>query len=129
MLVPTRKAGRHSMGVRPQRMKKDQIKKNLHSRVKLRPIAKSFLNGVEREQFDDDWIIENVPDEGVVINNPRMGYSYTLGVDHIHSYTSDPNRNYDGFKHGILVLNVQLSIDLNTRTISIEPTERPGRPV
>jgi len=110
-------------------MKKDQIKKNLYSRVKLRPIAKSFLNGVGREQFDDDWIIENVSDEGVVINNPRMGYIYTLGFDHIHSYTSDPDRNYDGFKHGILVLNVQLSIDLNTWTISIEPTERPGKSV
>jgi hypothetical protein len=110
-------------------MNKDQIKKNLFSRVKLRPIAKRFLNDVELEQFDDNWIIEKVPDEGVVINNAQRGYSFTLGFDHIHNYTSDPNRNYDGLKHGILVLNVQLLININTWMISIEPTERPGRPV
>ena len=110
-------------------MKKDQIKKNLYSRVKLRPIAKRLLKGVELEPSDNDWIIERVPDEGVVINNPQRGYGYLLGFDQIHNYTSDPNRNYDGLKHGILVLSVQLFIDLSTWTISIEPTERPGRPV
>jgi hypothetical protein len=110
-------------------MKKDQIKKNLNSRVKLRPIAKRLSNDVEIGQFDDDWIIDKVSDEGVEINDTRSGYRVILGFDHIHNYTSDPNRDYDGFKHGILVLTVQLIINIDTWKVSIEPTERPGRSV
>ena len=110
-------------------MKKDQIKKDLCSRVRLRPIAKRFSNDVEIGRFDNDWIIDKVSDEGVEINDTRSGYRVILGFDHIHDYKSDPNRNYDGLKHGILVLNVQLCININTWKVSIEPTERPGRPV
>lgn len=108
-------------------MKKDQIKKNLYHRVKLRPITKRFSNDVEIGRFDDDRIIDNIPDEGVEISDTRSGYRFTLGFDHIHSYLSDPNRNYDGLKHGVLVLNVQLCIDIDRRKVSIEPTERPGK--
>jgi hypothetical protein len=109
-------------------MKKDQINKDLYSRVRLRPIAKRFSNDVEIGRYDDDWIIDKVSEGGVEINDTRSGYRFILGFDHIHSYISDPNRNYDGLKHGILVLKVQLFININTWKVSIEPTERPGVP-
>jgi hypothetical protein len=108
-------------------MKKDQIKKNLYYRVKLRPITKRFNNDTEIERFDDDWVIESILDEGVRIKNTRSDYTTILGYDHIHSYMSDPNRNYDELKHGVLVLNVQLCIDISRRKVSFEPTERPGK--
>ena len=91
--------------------------------------VKLVSNEVELEQFGNDWIIDKISDEGLEINDTWSGYRVILGFDHIHNYTSDPNRNYDGLRHGILVLNVQLSINVNTWKVSIEPTERPGKSV
>jgi hypothetical protein len=42
-----------------------------------------------------------------------------LGLDHIHSYVSDPMRDFDGQKHGFLQLNVQ--VFLTERGPRIEP--------
>jgi hypothetical protein len=30
----------------------------------------------------------------------------TLGADHIHNFTSNPDRSHNGIKHGFLTLNV-----------------------
>ncbi len=108
-------------------MNKDQIKKNIGHRVRLRPITKHFDGGVEIGEIDDDWIIENVNNEGVQIKNMRTDQTTTLGFDQIYSYTSDPNRNYGELKHGFLTLHGQLCI--HGWKVSFEPTERPGKPI
>jgi hypothetical protein len=107
-------------------MKKDQIKKNLNHRVKLRPVARRFDGNGKLDQLDDDWIIESCTDEGVRIKNIRTDHTTMLGFDQIHSYMSDPNRNYGGIKHGFLTLHGQLHI--HGWKVSFEPTERPERP-
>jgi hypothetical protein len=40
----------------------------------------------------------------------RYHHEPLLGLDQIRSYTSDPQRDTDGFKHGFLSLHVQLTI-------------------
>jgi hypothetical protein len=108
-------------------MNKDQIKKNLYHRVRLRPTTKRVNRGVTTEELDDDWIIENITDEGIQIRNTRTDHTATLGFDQIHSYISDPNRNYGGLKYGFLILHGQLCIQGSK--VLFEPTERPGKPM
>ena len=92
-------------------MNKDKLRQNIYYRVRLRPIPKRFKGSVELDPIDDEWIIEQVTDAGVTIKNMRTDHSKLLGFDHIHHYTSDPSRDFDGFKHGFLTLTVQLSLD------------------
>jgi hypothetical protein len=108
-------------------MNKDQIRKNLYHRVRLRPVTRHFNRGVTTEELDDDWIIEKVNDVGVQIKNTRTDHITTLGFDQIHSYMSDPNRNHGGLKCGFLILHGQLLFQ-GSRVL-FEPTERPGKPI
>lgn len=108
-------------------MNLDQLKKNVNQRVQLRPIARRFdEDGRELEQLDDDWIMAAVTDDGVRILNPRTGHATTLGRDHVHHYTSNPDRSQTGIKHGFLTLNVQIS--LCGTNLTIEPNAAPGQP-
>jgi len=91
-------------------MNKDMLRKNLYARVRLRPIARRFNRTAELEQIDDDWIIRQVLDAGIRIENLRSYHTTILGYDHIHQYTSDPNRDSGGLKYGFLSLNVQILI-------------------
>lgn len=100
-------------------MNKDKLRKNINHRVRIRPIARRFNGKVELEQIDDEWTIYEVTADGVIIRNRRIGHTKLLGFDHIHQYTSDPDRYSDGFKCGFLTLTVQLNIDRNK--IWIEP--------
>ena len=98
-----------------------QLKKNINQRVQLRPIARRFdEDGRELEQIDDDWIIQEVSDDGVKVSNLRTSHFTTLGRDHIHHFTSNPDRSVSGIKHGFLILNVQVL--LRGSALSIEPT-------
>lgn len=92
-------------------MNKDKLRKSIYHRVRLRPMAKQYSGSLNWIDRDDDWSIEQVTDEGVRIGNLRTGHSKLLGFDHIHHYVSDPGRNFDGFKHGFLILTVQLYLD------------------
>ena len=106
-------------------MKKDQIKKNLYYHVRLRPATRHFDSNGRFNELDDDWIIESCSDEGVRIRNTRTDHTTMLGFDQIHSYMSDPNRDYGEIKHGVLILNIQLHV--RGWKVSFEPTERPGK--
>jgi len=106
----------------------DQMKRNLHARVQLRPIAHRLDEyGRKLPAVDDEWLIEEVSGNGVRIRNSRTLHSTTLGKDHIHEYLSNPERSHAGIKHGFLTLKVQINIDPNA--LSIAPTLRPGEPV
>ena len=90
-------------------MNKDQIKKNLWYRVRLRPKARSVLRFKDIPQRDDVWSVTNVKKNGVVeISNISTGHVASIGSDHIHHFDSDPMSETDGYKHGFLNLTVQV---------------------
>src|SRR5437763_13327880 len=99
-------------------MNKDQIKKSLGHRVRIRPIAERSDGTKALPLMDDDWIISRV-DDHVELSNIRTGHFAILGFDHIHSYFSDPGRNHAGIKYGFLQLRVQLL--LRGKQLEIEP--------
>jgi hypothetical protein len=105
-------------------MNKSALKKNEWSTAKIRPIAKRFYgeNGPQLPPVDDDWLIQNVDDDGVRISNPHTGHWTILGFDQIHHRTTDPTR---GPGYGSLTLNIQLCIGGNS--LWSEPAIRPGQ--
>jgi hypothetical protein len=90
-------------------MNLDQLKRNVGYRMKLVPAA-CHLNehGDVVPPADEDWIVQAVTDELVEIASVQSSYVYRLGKDHIRNFTTDPNRDGDGLKHGFLTLHVQL---------------------
>jgi len=60
--------------------------------------------------MDDDWLIQEVTDAYVSLQNLRTQHMTMLGLDHTHSFTSDPQRDIGGLKHGFLALHVQLTV-------------------
>jgi len=100
-------------------MNKDKLRKNLNAWVQLRPVARRFDAATELEKIDDDWRIEEANNSGVKIKNIRTGHATVLGYDHIHHFTSNPDKEFDGLKHGFLSLNVQIFI--NASELRIEP--------
>lgn len=106
----------------------DQMKKNVGCRVQLEPVAcRLDQNGRELPGIDDEWIVEEVSAAGVRIYNPRTMHVTTLGKDHIHHFTSNPDRSEGGIVHGFLTLNVQ--VFLKGSKLWVRPNARPGEPV
>jgi hypothetical protein len=106
-----------------------QIKKSLGQRVQLVPIA-CRLDSLGRElpHINDTWLISEVAEEGVRIENPRTGHFTVLGKDHIHHFTTNPDASrVAGVPHGFLTLLVQLY--LQGPKLWITPTPRPGESV
>ena len=81
----------------------------------------------ELPREDDDWIIEEVSASGLRMMNTRTQHQITLGADHIHHFTSNPNRSHGGIQYGFLTLNVQVTIGRNG--CSVRPNSRPGESV
>jgi hypothetical protein len=94
--------------IRP--MNKDQLKKQLHSRVRLSPRALRRNESGALFPFDDEWSVEEITDSCMKIRNTSVENTATLGLDQIRSFTSDPQRNTDGFEHGFLSLHVQITV-------------------
>jgi hypothetical protein len=110
-------------------VKYEQMKKNVGCWVQLVPSAcRLDEQGRKLPSIDDDWIIFRVSEEGVEIQNTRTGHTPTLGYDHIHNFTSNPNHSQPaGVRYGFLTLNVQLFLHRNK--VVIRPNARPGEPV
>jgi hypothetical protein len=93
-------------------MNRNGLKKMVGHRVRLRPRSVRF-DGTGRHLLsrDDVWIVAAVHQKGVEIHriNPPT-FVYTMGFDHIYAYSTDPNRETDGLRHGILRLNGRLMI-------------------
>lgn len=103
------------------------MKKNVGYRVQLIPIGcRLDENGRELPPEDEDWIIQAASDVGISISNNR-GHSTSLGKDHIHHFTSNPDRSRAGISYGFLTLNVQ--IFMQGRRLWVRPNLRPGEPV
>lgn len=107
-------------------MQRKGLEKCIGQRVRLRPVARRFDGDVELPKLDDDWIIQRVSKEGAHLLNTRTGHCPTLGVDHIYTYSTDPDRSRGNELHGVLRLLVQLVLRGNE--VLTEPTARPGEP-
>jgi hypothetical protein len=106
-------------------MNKEQLRKNVGHRVRLRPIAHRLdPRGFPLVQIDDEWRIESVADDGVRLFLPRTGHGRLLAFDNVCEYTTD--RVERGIHYAFLTLKVQLSIQGND--VNVTPT-RPGVPV
>lgn len=106
----------------------DQMKKNVGSRVQLVPTAcRLDEHGRQLPVKDDEWIISDVSNDGVRISNTRTSHTTTLGRDHIHHYTSNPDGSQSGIRRGFLTLNVQLF--MQGRDLQVRPNARPGEAV
>ena len=106
----------------------EQMKKNVGCRVQLEPKAcRLDEDGRELQPVDDDWIIDEVSTAGVRVSNIRTGHVTTLGKDHVHHFTSNPDRSQIGTSYGFLTLNVQVFLQGNK--LWVRPNARPGEPV
>lgn len=106
----------------------DAMKKNVGYRVQLQPVAQRLdAQDIVLQPIDDDWIIQSVGTDIVEISNIRTGHRTNLGKDHIHNFTSNPDRCTGGLKYGFLTLRVQISMQGDA--LRIRPTLRPGEPL
>jgi hypothetical protein len=81
--------------------------------VRISPTAKRFAGGKGSPalpSMDDDWIVERITDEGLVVVNARTRHRDLLGFDHIHGFTADSPR---GSHYGFLTLTVQVNFGGN----------------
>lgn len=83
---------------------------SLGARVRLWPVPRRMrTDGLELPRKNDDWIVEQVDPRGVVrLRNVRTDHVALLGNDRIHHFDHEPHRDWDGLKHGLLVLHTQL---------------------
>ena len=92
-------------------MNKTKLEQCLGQRVRLRPIPlRRTTDGTWLPPIDDDWIVTEVSPNGVRLSNIRTDHAPILGFDHVHHYSTDPARDWDGLKHGVLDLNAQLTL-------------------
>jgi hypothetical protein len=92
-------------------MNKVKLEQCLWQRIRLRPIAwRRTPDGHWLPPLDDEWIPTELSERGLRIRNVRTQHAPLVGLDHIHHYVSDPEREWDGLRHGFLDLNVQLTL-------------------
>ena len=93
-------------------MNLQQLKKSVGHKVQLQPIARVMDgSGHELQAPDDDWLIEDVRNDYVQLRNLRTADVVKLGKDHIHHYSSNPQRSTGEAKYGSLILNVQIVLE------------------
>jgi hypothetical protein len=110
-------------------MNLDQLKKNVGFRVQLEPMPIRLDNiGQELPPQNDDWLVQEVAATEIRISNIYTGHAVTLGNDHVHHFTSNPDRSRDGgLQYGFLSLHVQIYLQLNN--LFMRPCSRPGERV
>lgn len=96
-------------------MNASQLKKNLHSRVRLRPLPRRLDNrtGSWLQPLDDEWLIREITSTGVRLHNIRTDHDFTLGADNIREYRTPD----------FLLLRCQLT--LHGPAILVEPIVGP----
>jgi len=106
----------------------DQLKKALGYRIQLEPIA-CVLDEYGRElpTVNHEWIVQDVSSAGVRISNIQTSHATTLGADHIHHFTSNPDRSMGELKYGFFVLHVQVFLQGNN--LLVRPNLRLGERV
>jgi len=110
--------------VQGSQMNLEQLKKNVGHRVQLSPVAcRLDTYGLPLPEVSEDWLIETVTDEQICLSK-TTGHVLILGKDHVHHYTTDPQRSLGPIKYGFLTLLVQPFICGDN--VWVKPTVRPG---
>ena len=96
-------------------MNKQKLRDSLHYRVRLSPVARGKIpNGPWLPIVDRDWLVQSVDPAGIVhFSNTSSGHVAVLGHDRIHHFEYEPDRDWDGNKHGMYILHTQLVIHGN----------------
>jgi hypothetical protein len=89
---------------------KAQLKGDKQQRVRIVPPARRTDSSAILQTCDDEWIIWEVTDKHIDIQHINTSLTPRLGLDQVHSYTSDPQRNTYNYNYGILKLHVQLTL-------------------
>jgi hypothetical protein len=109
-------------------MNLEHLKKNVWQRVQLLPIAREIDElGRQRPLIDDDWIVQVVLSDRLELFNVRSRHVAKLGADHVHHFTSNPQRSAAQGNGGFLTLNVQIFMQGNR--LWVRPNSRPGEAV
>jgi hypothetical protein len=104
-------------------MNKAGLKKSIGYRVQIRPPA---LDSQGRS-VDADWIIQDVTDEYLSLQMTGYGYLAKLGLDHVYSFLSNPQRDTDQIRFGFLQLLVQITV--RGTDVHIDPIPPPKAPI
>ena len=99
---------------------KGRLAKSIGSHCRLDPAAK----GPRGQPQDDDWLVKNVTDDSCTLENTRTEATAVLGIDHIHSWLSDPERTTPTQRYGFLQLHVDVKI-ATTGRVSVTPLPPP----
>lgn len=91
-------------------MNRQKLAENLYCRLRLWPVPwRRRTDGVWLPPIDYNWIMMKVDASGIVeLSNISTGHAAKLGTDRIHHFDHEPHRDWDGLKHGLLELRVQL---------------------
>lgn len=109
-------------------MNLEKLKGNVGWRVQLVPQAIHLDRyGRELPGKNEDWIIQNVTDDEVRIDEATiLGLTTKLGRDHVQSFATNPARSIpNGIQYGLLKLHIQMYVPTNA-PIWIQTCVRPG---
>ncbi|MFM9972336.1 MAG: hypothetical protein ACKVQK_28480 [Burkholderiales bacterium] len=106
-------------------MNYDKLKKNQGQRVRIRPALQHWSDDARlAATLDDTWLIDQVTNNGLTIVNDPTQQHWTLPLDHIYNYLSEPATTPGG-PTGMLQLSVQL-LFYKSR-MQFEPIAPPGK--
>jgi hypothetical protein len=96
-------------------MNKQKLRDSLYFHVRLSPVARCKIpGGPWLPKVDRDWFVQSVDPAGIVhLSNTSSGHVAILGSDRIHHFEYEPDRDWNGNKHGMYVLRTQLVISGN----------------
>jgi len=103
-------------------MNKDYLKKSIGFHVQLRPPATDRDGHI----LDHDWLIRSVESDRLRIDMIGYGYTVALGLDHVYSFLTNPERDRDGVRFGFLQLHIRLMV--SGSSVTIEPLPPPKTP-
>lgn len=91
-------------------MNKQKLLESLHYRMRLWPTPwRMTPYGQWLPPLDYVWMVTEVDPRGIVrVSNTSTGHFAIFGADRIHHFEHEPHLEWDGLKHGLLVLHTQL---------------------
>lgn len=108
-------------------MNLEQLRKNIGHRIQMVPPAHHLdASGHTLPTQDEDWLIEAINDENIRLSK-ASGHFVLLGKDHVHHFTTNPQRSSGQVKFGFLTLHVQVIVQGGD--VRVVPNNRPGEPV
>jgi hypothetical protein len=108
-------------------MQWDYLKRNVGSWVQLVPTACRLDEfGALLPEIDEDWFFDEFAADHIRVSK-TTGHFVRLGKDHIHHFTTNPQRTIGPTKFGFLTLHVQVFVQ--GPNVWVKPNTRPGERV